>query len=87
MIDDDRSFAASLNAHRFMLELLWARVLHSEGENANDLIAEILRVAGKTDHLRAENEAHAEVLADVAVQTQQDVARILAGAMTRAGIK
>lgn len=88
MIDgeDTREYSATFSAHQFLLEILLSNLLDRYRDNAEEVIATILRVGAKFDHLRADDDATAEMLSDIAVRTNQVIETIVARARERAGV-
>lgn len=81
-----RQTAATLSAHRFLIELMLSNLFDRHREDA-DNISTILRLANQTGHLTAADDASAEFLADVAVRMQQLIAESVARARQMAGIE
>lgn len=78
---------AEMSAQRFIIEVLLANLIDRLPENQRDnFIRDLLRVGYKTDHFHASDDEEAEMIADVAVQTQERLRRIVERACERAGI-
>lgn len=87
--ENAREIAANASAQKFVLEILLSdllRRIEQDGTSVDAFIARVLEVGSRTGHLRAENDAHAEILSDIAVRTQQAIAGIVNGARKRAGL-
>lgn len=81
-----RRLFAIASAQEFIIEILLANFIDKLDINQSEaFVRDVMRVGSRTDHLTAKDDREAEVLADVAVMSQEHLQRLVEKALSRAG--